>query len=78
MFLLQIMLNTVLLVSAVILTVQAVKLEVTNLEIGPIWVGIKGTEGKDIIDKGGFELKSSESVSSTQNYYFINVTVCNC
>lgn len=74
------MLNTVFLLSTAILAVQAVKFEITNLEIGPIWVGIKGTEGKDIIDKGGFELKSSESVSSTQkrNYYHLNIIVYPC
>lgn len=63
----QIKVIAVLLASTAILTVQAAKLEVVNLEVGKIWVGVNGAPGKEIIDKGGFELQSSESVSMQKN-----------
>ncbi|CAH1118896.1 unnamed protein product [Phaedon cochleariae] len=47
--------------ASIIITEATVKLEVTNEEIGLIWVGIKSEPGKAVVENGGFELQSTET-----------------
>lgn len=58
------MLNLLFLCVVTLSSIEAVLFEIKNLEIGPIWVGIKGYDGKDIIEDGGFNLASGMSVGT--------------
>lgn len=57
------MLTILLLSSLALLTVQAVRFDIRNLEIGPVWVGIVGKDEQSILENGGFVLDAGKSVS---------------
>ncbi|XP_023016998.2 uncharacterized protein [Leptinotarsa decemlineata] len=44
-------------------TVCAVEFQITNREIGPIWVGIQGNSGKPALANGGFILEAGATTS---------------
>lgn len=58
------MLRILFIASVALLTVQAVRFDIRNLEIGPVWVGIVGNDEKSVIENGGFVLDAGKSVSN--------------
>lgn len=51
-----------LLLTTIAFTESIVKLEISNREPGPIWVGIKGNTGHPHLEDGGISLEQGHSV----------------
>lgn len=43
-------------------SINAVEFQITNKEIGAIWVGIQGNSGKAALQNGGFILQAGATV----------------
>lgn len=51
-----------LLVTTIVFTEAIVKLEISNREPGPIWVGIRGNTGHPHLEDGGISLEQGQTV----------------
>lgn len=51
-----------LLLTTIAFTESIVKLEISNREPGPIWVGIKGNTGHPHLENGGISLEQGQLV----------------
>lgn len=61
-----------LLLTTIAFTGAIVKLEISNREPGPIWVGIRGNTGHPHLEEGGINLEQGQSVYSQWKQHFKN------
>lgn len=59
-------------ISAVLIAVDAAEFEIVNKEIGAIWVGIQGNANKAHLENGGFVLEAGARVIIFFYIYRIN------